>query len=114
MSSEELAELCDAAWGLLHMEESMAINSSRGQREFGFPICFDETRKLHSGPVCRGEECSIELKKCTGEAIEVGSYHTHPNGIVLFSAADITTALERGNTIISLGTMKDEVVAVKT
>lgn len=91
----KLAEqICNWIWGNICEMEELLESTRKDGVEHGISFCktdegFESTQK------CSGTECTITLLRCPQDSKDIGSYHTHPSGVGVFSAADYLASQKR-------------------
>lgn len=79
------------------MKESMQIG-----KEMGFTLCADKDNNLHTGNLCIGDHCSIEIGyECDKDQTYAGHHHTHPAGLSNASTYDLLSCGIDHNVCIS-------------
>ena len=84
-------------------EESLTI-------ERGFVVCIDNKGKYKISRITSGEATAMDLEVCRDECKDrkykvIGSFHVHPNNIMIPSLADLEQSKNNGENVLFVGGM---------
>lgn len=80
--------------------------TQKTRKEHGFVMCRRSKKNYITG-MCAGEQCSLELPTyCGRDAQLIGSFHTHPSGVLLPTADDVAHSYSKGEEYLCIANSK--------